>query len=196
MRSPQLPAVHTGAVLAGEQSKTLAAFAVATEPWASLLVLPVLGLIAVFAREREAGIESVLTLRDAYRSTAHLLGEVLATTRGYTGSHSRSVVVIARQVGVSLGVSELVLREIEFGALLRDVGKMAVPNEILNKPAALTDDEMRTVRRHTLGGERMLERIGGMRGEMRPVARRHHERFDGTGYPDGLRARRSRSPRA
>jgi hypothetical protein len=165
----------------------LAAFAAATEPWASLLVLPLLGLIAIFAREREARIESVLTLRDAYRGTAHLLGEVLATTHEYTGSHSRSVVVIARQVGVSLGVSELVLREIEFGALLHDVGKMAVPNEILNKPAALTDDEMRTVRRHTLEGERMLERIGGMLGEMGPVVRHHHERFDGTGYPDGLR---------
>jgi HD-GYP domain-containing protein (c-di-GMP phosphodiesterase class II) len=98
-------------------------------------VLPLLGLIAIFAREREARIESVLTLRHAYRGTAHLLGEVLATTHEYTGSHSRSVVVIARQVGVSLGVSELVLREIEFGALLHDVGKMAVPNEILNKPA-------------------------------------------------------------
>jgi HD-GYP domain-containing protein (c-di-GMP phosphodiesterase class II) len=127
---------------------------------------PLLGLIAIFAREREARIESVLTLRDAYRGTAHLLGEVLATTHEYTGSHSRSVVVIARQVGVSLGVSELVLREIEFGALLHDVGKMAVPNEILNKPAALTDAEMRTVRRHTLEGERMLERIGGMLGEI------------------------------
>jgi hypothetical protein len=148
---------------------------------------PLLGLIAIFAREREARIESVLTLRDAYRGTAHLLGEVLATTHEYTGSHSRSVVVIARQVGVSLGVSELVLREIVFGALLHDVGKMAVPNEILNKPAALTDDEMRTVRRHTLEGERLLERIGGMLGEMGPVVRHHHERFDGTGYPDGLR---------
>ena len=105
----------------------LAAFAAATEPWASLVVLPLLGLIAIFPLEREARIESVLTLRDAYRGTAHLLGEVLATTHEYTGSHSRSVVVIARQVGVSLGVSELVLREIEFGALLHDVGKMAVP---------------------------------------------------------------------
>ena len=146
----------------------LAAFAAATEPWASLVVLPLLGLIAIFPLEREARIESVLTLRDAYRGTAHRLGEVLATTHEYTGSHSRSVVVIARQVGVSLGVSELVLREIEFGALLHDVGKMAVPNEILNKPTALTDDEMRTVRRHTLEGERMLERIGGMLGEMGP----------------------------
>jgi hypothetical protein len=66
----------------------LAAFAAATEPWASLLVLPLLGLIAIFAREREARIESVLTLRDAYRGTAHLRGEVLATTHEYTGPRS------------------------------------------------------------------------------------------------------------
>jgi hypothetical protein len=96
------------------------------------------------------------------------VGALDAQAIEYTGSHSRSVVVIAREVGVSLAVSELVLREIEFGAPLHDVIKMAVPNEILNKPAALTDDEMRTVWRHTLEGERMLERIGGMLGEMGP----------------------------
>jgi HD domain len=174
----------------------LAAFAAATEPWASLLVLPLLGLIAIFAREREARIESVLTLRDACRGTAHLLGEVLATTHEYTGSHSRSLVVIARQVGVSLGVSELVLREIEFGALLHDVGKMAVPNEILNKPAALTDDEMRTVRRHTLEGERMLERIGGMLGEMGPSCATTTSASTAPATRTGSGARRSRSPRA
>jgi len=55
-----------------------------------------------------------------------------------------------------------------------------VPNKILNKPAALTDDEMRTVRPHTLEGERMLERIGGILGKVVPVVRHHHERFDGT----------------
>jgi putative nucleotidyltransferase with HDIG domain len=164
----------------------LAVFASADEQWAFLLVLPLVGLLRLFAREREARIENALTLSAAYRGTAHLLGEVLTNSHEYTGVHSRSVVVLAHQVGEALELGETTMREIEFGALLHDVGKMAVPTEILNKPAALTDEEMEIVRSHTVEGAQMLNRIGGVLGEVGEVVRSHHEHFDGRGYPQGL----------
>jgi HD-GYP domain-containing protein (c-di-GMP phosphodiesterase class II) len=164
----------------------LVAFAAAPTPWAFVLSLPLIGLFAIFAREREARIEHALTLSHAYRGTAHLLGEILRTSDAYTGAHSRSVVVLSRTVGIAMGLDEAVLRDIEFGALLHDVGKVNVPDEIINKPGALTDEEWDVMRGHTAEGERMLERIGGMLGEVGTVVRSHHEHFDGSGYPDGL----------
>ena len=115
----------------------LAAFACVDQQWAFLALLPLIGLIQIFSREREARIDNALTLSAAYRGTAHLLGEVLTNSHEYTGVHSRSVVVLAHQVGEVLELDEATMRELEFGALLHDVGKMAVPTEILNKPAAL-----------------------------------------------------------
>ncbi|MGH2950889.1 MAG: HD-GYP domain-containing protein [Solirubrobacterales bacterium] len=164
----------------------LAAFATVESGWAALLVVPLIGLIKIFAQEREARIENALTLSSAYRGTALLLGELLSNSDQYTGSHSRSVVVLAHQVGEMLEVSDVVMREIEFGALLHDVGKLAVPNEIINKPGALTSEEWAVMRAHTLRGEGMLAQIGGVLREVGAVVRSHHERYDGAGYPDGL----------
>jgi hypothetical protein len=165
----------------------LVAFAAAPDPGTSLLLLPLLAVFEIFAREREARIESALTLSSAYRGTAMLLSEVLSSTDEYTGTHSRSVVVLAHQVGEAMGLDESTLRDIEFGALLHDVGKISVPNEILNKPGRLTDEEMAVMRLHTLDGEAMLNRIGGTLEQAGVVVRSHHERYDGRGYPDGLR---------
>jgi hypothetical protein len=164
----------------------LIAFGAVAEPWTSILVLPLIGVFQIFAKEREARIESAIALSGAYRGTAMLLSEVLSSTDEYTGNHSRSVVVLAHQVGAALGLEEGHLRDVEFGALLHDVGKIAVPNEIINKPGRLTDEEMDVMRTHTVEGESMLNRIGGVLQEAGVVVRTHHERYDGTGYPDGL----------
>lgn len=165
----------------------LIAFGTAPEPWSSLLLLPLLAVFRIFAREREARIENALTLSSAYRGTAMLLSEVLSSTDEYTGHHSRSVVVLAHQVGEAMELDETTLRDIEFGALLHDVGKISVPNEIINKPGRLTDEEMALMRLHTLDGEEMLTRIGGTLEQAGIVVRSHHERYDGKGYPDGLK---------
>ena len=165
----------------------LVAFAAVDEPAAIVVVVPLFALIALFSRERKARIENALTLSSTYRGTAELLGEVLSTSHEYTGNHSRSVLVLAHQVGVALELDEVALREIEFGALLHDVGKMAVPNEIINKPGRLTPEEMEVMQTHTLEGARMLGRIGGVLAEVGDVVRSHHEHWDGGGYPDGLR---------
>ena len=164
----------------------LVAFGAASEPATSLLLLPLLLVFKIFAREREARIENALTLSSAYRGTAMLLSEVLSSTDEYTGTHSRSVVVLAHQVAEAMRLDEKTLREVEFGALLHDVGKISVPNEILSKPGRLTDEEMAVMRLHTLDGEEMLTRIGGTLEQAGVIVRSHHERFDGSGYPDGL----------
>ena len=165
----------------------LVAFSSRSWSWSFLLALPLLGLIRAFAREREARIENAQVLSIAYRGTAHLMAELLTTSHEYTGSHSRSVVVLAHQVGEGLGLDERVLRDLEFGALLHDIGKLAVPNEIINKPGKLSDEEWAVMRAHTVEGEDMLGRIGGVLAEVGHVVRSHHEHFDGSGYPDGLR---------
>ena len=77
-------------------------------------------------------------------------------------------------------------RNVEFGALLHDVGKVAIPNEIINKPGPLNDEEWEVMRTHTIEGQRMLDRVGGAMSEVGAIVRGSHERWDGGGYPDGL----------
>jgi putative nucleotidyltransferase with HDIG domain len=151
-----------------------------------LLVAPLLGLIAVFARERQARIDHALELGRAYRGTTLLLSDVLEADDEYTGSHSWGVVTLALRVADAMGLDAHQRRNVEFGALLHDIGKIAVPKEIINKPGPLTDDEWIVIKTHTVEGERMLQRVGGVLGEVGSIVRSSHECWDGSGYPDGL----------
>jgi putative nucleotidyltransferase with HDIG domain len=151
-----------------------------------LLVAPLLGLIAVFARERQARIEHALELGRAYRGTTLLLSDVLEADDEYTGNHSWGVVNLALRVADEMGLDAHQRRNVEFGALLHDIGKIAVPNEIINKPGPLTDAEWVVIKTHTVEGERMLKRVGGVLGEVGAIVRSSHESWDGSGYPDGL----------
>ena len=164
----------------------LAGFASQGQSYAFLLVLPLAALLAVFARERQARIDSAVALSDAYRGTALLLGELISARDEYTGEHSRSVVILSIEVAERIGLSERQKREVEFAALLHDVGKISTPQEILHKAEPLTDEEFEVVKKHVTDGQLMLERIGGTLGEASYIVRTHHERFDGSGYPDGL----------
>src|SRR2546421_2959072 len=150
-----------------------------------LLAMPLIALLAVFARERRVRIDHELELRDAYRGTAFLLGDVVEADDEYTGVHSRDVVELTMQVADQLGLSTRERRDAEFVALLHDVGKVRVPKSIINKPGPLTPEERAIMERHTLEGERLLLRVGGLLGEIGRVVRSCHERFDGSGYPDG-----------
>ena len=87
---------------------------------------------------------------------------------------------------MQLGLDTRQQRLTEFGALLHDVGKIAVPKEIINKAGPLTPAEWDLVKVHTVDGERILSRVGGFLAEVGKVVRSSHERFDGQGYPDGL----------
>jgi putative nucleotidyltransferase with HDIG domain len=151
-----------------------------------LLALPLVGLLAVFASERRMRIDHELELRDAYRGTAFLLGDVVEADDAYTGHHSKAVVELTLAVVEELGLTVAERRTAEFAALLHDVGKVRVPNEIINKPGPLTPEERKIVEQHTIEGEQMLLRVGGLLGDVGRIVRACHERHDGTGYPDGL----------
>src|SRR3954453_18669023 len=163
------------------------AFAAVGRPWIVLLVLPLAGLMAMFARERAARLESVLELSRTYRGTALVLGNVVEADDAYTGMHSEGVVHLALAVADEMGLDPVRRRNVEFAALLHDVGKIAVPKEIINKPGPLDDDEWEVMRLHTIEGEAMLAKVGGVLGETGLVVRASHEHYDGSGYPDGLR---------
>jgi HD-GYP domain-containing protein (c-di-GMP phosphodiesterase class II) len=162
------------------------AFAAQPSPYGVVLALPLVALLSVFARERRVRIDHELELRDAYRGTAFLLGDVVEADDAYTGVHSREVVELTLKVVDELGLSARERRDAEFAALLHDVGKVRVPNSIVNKPGPLTPEERALMERHTVEGERLLLRVGGLLGEIGRVVRSCHERWDGQGYPDGL----------
>jgi putative nucleotidyltransferase with HDIG domain len=164
----------------------LAALALAERPWAVLGIIPLLGILAFFARERDARMRSLAELNAAYRGTALVLGDVVEADDGYTGEHCRDVVDLAVEVGRRIGLPADRIRNLEFGALLHDVGKVAIPKAIINKPGELDAEEWAVIRRHTIEGQRMLERVGGFMRDVGVIVRSHHERWDGGGYPDGL----------
>jgi putative nucleotidyltransferase with HDIG domain len=105
----------------------------------------------------------------------------------YTAVHTKGVALRAVQVGEELGLAPVRLRELAVGGLLHDVGKLAVPNEILQKPDALTDDEFDVIKRHPGDGADLVRELGFSRQVARLVLD-HHERLDGSGYPRGLGA--------
>jgi putative nucleotidyltransferase with HDIG domain len=155
-------------------------------PLVALAPLPMLGLLALFARERHERMKGLIELNSAYRGTALVLGDVVEADDGYTGAHSKSVVRLALALGDRLALDPQQLRNLEFGALLHDVGKIAIPKEIINKPGKLDPEEWDIIVTHTLEGQKVLDRVGGFMRDVGLIVRSHHERWDGRGYPDGL----------
>jgi HD-GYP domain-containing protein (c-di-GMP phosphodiesterase class II) len=162
------------------------AFATRDHTWLVALALPLVGLLRHFARERQRRIDHALELSDAYRGTALLLGDVVEADDAYTGTHSRHVVDLVLAVCDDLGLTAAERRDAEFVALLHDVGKIRIPAAIINKPAALDPDERALIETHTIEGEKMLEQVGGLLGDVGRLVRSCHEHWNGAGYPDGL----------
>jgi putative nucleotidyltransferase with HDIG domain len=154
--------------------------------WMVLMVVPLFGVLQLFSKERRERLDQLVELHDAYQGTALLLGDVVEADDTYTGEHSKSVVRLALDVAEDLRLDDERKRKVEFGALLHDVGKIAIPKEIINKPGKLDDAEWAIVKTHTIEGQRMLEKIGGFMREVGQIVRASHERWDGGGYPDGL----------
>jgi putative nucleotidyltransferase with HDIG domain len=157
-----------------------------TAPLSAVSLVPLLGLLAVFARERHHRLQSMLELSSAYRGTALVLGDVIEADDGYTGEHCKSVVTLCLELAEHLGLGPERQRNLEFAALLHDVGKIAIPKEIINKPGKLDPHEWTIIKTHTLEGQKMLDRVGGFMREVGLIVRSHHERWDGSGYPDEL----------
>ena len=163
------------------------ALAAADEPLVLITIGPLVWLLTVFSRDRSERWSATLELHRAYRGTVMLLVDVVEHDDDYTAEHSRSVVELARGVAQELEMDKYELQELEFAALLHDVGKIAIPKQILHKPAALTESEFEVMKTHTIEGQFMLDRIGGLLGRVGEIVRSCHERWDGKGYPDGLK---------
>jgi putative nucleotidyltransferase with HDIG domain len=164
----------------------LGALASQEHEYGFVLVFPLALLMWVFAQERRARLDQQIETSRTYRRTALLLGELIGEDDEYTGAHSQGVVSLSVAIADELGLGEDQRRLVEFGALLHDVGKIGVPKEIVNKPGPLNEDEWDVMRRHTITGQRMLDRVGGALQDVGEVVRASHERWDGAGYPDGL----------
>jgi HD-GYP domain-containing protein (c-di-GMP phosphodiesterase class II) len=156
------------------------------EPLALGTVVPLLWLLTVFSRERKERYAAALELSQTYRGTVMVLSDVVEADDNYTAYHCRSVVELATAVGQELKMKPDDVQELEIAALLHDVGKIAIPKEILNKPARLTDAEFELMKTHTVEGQALLDRIGGRLARVGTIVRSCHERWDGRGYPDGL----------
>jgi HD-GYP domain-containing protein (c-di-GMP phosphodiesterase class II) len=162
------------------------AFASVSQPAVVLVSVPLIALLHHFSLERRRRIDNALELSDAYRGTAFLLGDVVEANDEYTGTHSRHVVELVLEVCDVLGLESSDRRDAEFVALLHDVGKIRIPAEIVSKPGPLDDRERALIETHTILGEEMLERVGGLLAHVGRLVRSCHERYDGKGYPDGL----------
>lgn len=125
------------------------------------------------------------SLERTFVESVTALAEAVERRDPYTGGHLRRVVAYSLLLGRELGLEPAALEEIRLGATLHDIGKIAVPDAILGKPAALTPEEVEVMRRHPVDGAEIVGRIASL-APVLPIVRSHHERIDGRGYPDGL----------
>jgi putative nucleotidyltransferase with HDIG domain len=126
-----------------------------------------------------------LNLRLTRHAEIEELSARIDARESYTAGHARRVRLIALDIGDELRLASEERAALARAALFHDIGKLAVPDEILLKPSTLTAAEWELMRRHSDEGARMLETVGAFVDAV-PGVRHHHERFDGTGYPHGL----------
>jgi putative nucleotidyltransferase with HDIG domain len=156
----------------------------------NLLVIGVPALLAMSLAQRQSrrGVEQrVAAVEKAHRETVEALAVAINAKDQVTHDHVLRVQIYASGVARLLGCTEAEIEALKAGALLHDIGKIAVPDYILNKPGKLTAAEFDRMKIHTVVGAQILGRVDFPYPVM-PVVRHHHERWDGRGYPDGLRA--------
>ena len=130
-------------------------------------------------------IELFIQLEKSYLETVLALANAVDAKDTYTGDHAQHLSEMALVIGREMGMSELELVSLRYGAILHDIGKIGVPDFILNKPARLDPSEWEQMRKHPFIGARILEPVPQLAGAAL-IVHHHHERFDGKGYPDGL----------
>jgi HD-GYP domain-containing protein (c-di-GMP phosphodiesterase class II) len=135
----------------------------------------------VFKQERVRAQE----LRESYKATVRALSNAVEARDAYTGKHAERVTAYGIALAQATGLDTDLAPGIEFGFLLHDVGKVAVPDAILFKPAKLDESEFALIAQHPVVGSDILRDVDFL-GEGKLVVRHHHERWDGSGYPDRL----------
>jgi len=139
---------------------------------------------ALVARNEELR-EALSTLEGNLDSTVRLLVRIVEAKDRYTAGHSERVAAFSVAIGRRLGISDADLRILELGALIHDVGKIGIPDAVLNKPGSLTDEEYGIVKSHPEVGHLMIRDMAHFSG-CAPLVLQHHERLDGSGYPNGM----------
>ena len=132
-------------------------------------------IAATPAEERESEIEAI--------------SAILEAKDGYTADHVRTTADLAVAVGRELGLPGFTLEDLRYGGMFHDIGKIGIADEIINKPGPLTDEEFELIKTHPAVGAEILAPIPFFAG-VRAIVRHHHEHWDGSGYPDGLRGTR------
>jgi putative nucleotidyltransferase with HDIG domain len=137
-------------------------------------------------RERSAALsESYRRLEESSLEAIESLNATVEAKDPYTAGHSLRVQRIALAIAQELGASPHELDAVRFGGLFHDIGKIAIPDVLLTKPGRLTEDEYELMKRHSVEGARIVSKFGRLR-ECVPIIRHHHERWDGSGYPERL----------
>jgi putative nucleotidyltransferase with HDIG domain len=127
-------------------------------------------------------------LEKAWLGTAEALAAALEAKDSYTADHASSIADAAVEVGREFGLDQDALRDLRYGAIFHDIGKIAIPDAILNKAGPLTEGEFEVIKRHPIVGEQILAPVPFLE-QVRRIVRHDHERWDGSGYPDGLQGR-------
>jgi hypothetical protein len=191
---PMLQAADVGSIVSvpitfsdGELYGTLCAVNRAAQPSLEYRDLQFLHVFArVIADQIELGrLQEAARDRELQAAAASTLMVALAARDGYTGEHSGAVVDLAVAVADRLGLPEAAIAEVRQAALLHDIGKIAVPDAILNKQGPLSEDEWDVMRTHPISSEQIVLGAPGLE-HLAPLLRAEHERWDGDGYPDGV----------
>ena len=143
-------------------------------------------LTAVRGRLERSQQLRVAQLHQAYEASLIVLANAIDVRDTYTRGHVDRVAAYAQAIAVRMGIQERLLEHLRLGAILHDIGKIIIPESILLKPTSLTEEEWQEVHKHPLTGAEMVKNIPYLAPAM-PIIRWHHERWDGQGYPDGLK---------
>lgn len=142
--------------------------------------------VHIVGRETET---SFRELQSSYLSSVQALSGALDARDRYTGDHADSVMKMVEATGRALGIDSADRQALRYAALFHDIGKIGVPDSILNKPGRLTEDEWELMKRHPVIGAEILAPLEFMAPAL-PAVRHEHEHWDGSGYPDGLTGER------
>jgi putative nucleotidyltransferase with HDIG domain len=153
--------------------------------------LPDVELVSVLSGQATAAIENARLyekLQRSYLSTIITLSGIAESKDFYTDKHMKDIAEYSVDIARKVGLPESDVENVRMAALLHDLGKVTVPDDILKKPGRLSKEEMDVIKKHPIHGAKMIESIEPLQ-EAREIIRHHHEYFDGSGYPDGLKGK-------